>query len=198
MLALLFIALHRSTGENDLCVLVMNRNRDKDAELESVVGYFVLQQFIRITVTPDSSFRSVIRSCHKALVEAMANDDVPAVIAGGCDSPLDNPVARVLFNVAPAEETRATMGSASLEWFFGGGTSTARSGMRSRGDKRWGHRAHRGAAASYRPETVRAFAKLLRETWEFCIEELECTAPGRPRVLEPRDLLTERFGVLLV
>ncbi|MEW9701751.1 amino acid adenylation domain-containing protein [Paenibacillus sp. SI8] len=68
--------LHRYSGEEDLCVgtAISGRNH---RDVEPLIGFFVNTLVIRSQVTPELSFRQLMRQVRKDALDAYAHQDVP-------------------------------------------------------------------------------------------------------------------------
>ena len=76
LLTALAVVLHRYTGQPDLCVGVPISLRD-DANLERTLGPLLNMVAVRLTSTPDSTFRDLLGVTSRAVREAMAHGSVP-------------------------------------------------------------------------------------------------------------------------
>ena len=76
MLAAFQVLVHRSTGQDDLLVasVVANRNR---TELERLIGCFTKKVPLRLRLAPDATFGDVIAGARRALLGALAHQDLP-------------------------------------------------------------------------------------------------------------------------
>ena len=76
LLAAFSITHYRLTGSEDAMIgrPIANRNRP---ELENLIGFFVNTQCIRITVSDEDTFESLVRQVWASTAEAHENQDVP-------------------------------------------------------------------------------------------------------------------------
>ncbi|KAF2462697.1 AMP-binding-domain-containing protein [Lindgomyces ingoldianus] len=99
-----FRATHyRLTGTEDATIgsPIANRNRP---ELEHLIGFFVNTQCMRITVSNDDTFQSLVQQVRSTATAAFANQDVPfeqivsALLPGSRDTSR-NPLVQLMFAV---------------------------------------------------------------------------------------------------
>ena len=76
LLAAFEVLLHRTTGQSDLVVGTPIAGRAR-AETEGLVGFFINNLVLRVEVTPELSFREVLRRVREACLGAYAHQDVP-------------------------------------------------------------------------------------------------------------------------
>ncbi|MBW3547780.1 MAG: AMP-binding protein [Actinobacteria bacterium] len=76
LLAAFQVLVHRWTGQSDLLLssVVANRNR---RELEGLIGCFSKKILLRLTASADPTFSEVLAGARGALLEALANQDLP-------------------------------------------------------------------------------------------------------------------------
>lgn len=66
------ILIHRYTSQSDICIGINLANRS-DAALEHLAGYFTNTLPIRIRITHSDDFATVVRNCHKVVLDIQQN-----------------------------------------------------------------------------------------------------------------------------
>ena len=76
MLTAFKVLLHRYTGQNDILVGSPIANRPR-TEYEQLIGFFLNNVVMRTALSPDLTFREVLKEVSETAVAAYANQDVP-------------------------------------------------------------------------------------------------------------------------
>ena len=76
LLAAFRAAIYRANGEEDGMLGMVSANRPTP-EMEGVVGYFVNPRALRLEVTPDSTFESLVQTTRKVVIDSLQHLDVP-------------------------------------------------------------------------------------------------------------------------
>ncbi len=74
--ALFTTLLHGESGQEDLCLGANAADRG-DFELEGLIGFFVNEVVLRVQVSPEDSFRDLLRQVRDVTQEAHAHQDLP-------------------------------------------------------------------------------------------------------------------------
>lgn len=115
LLAAFASSLHRHSGQRDLVVGVPVNGRDRP-ELQELVGMFVNQLALRLSVRRGATFREVLRDAREQVMAGFSRQDVPfGVLLERLNPPRDAsraPLFQVMLNVFPgAEENRTWTGT---------------------------------------------------------------------------------------
>ncbi|XTI94667.1 hypothetical protein V2W45_1440579 [Cenococcum geophilum] len=119
LLAVFRAAHYRLTGAKGATIgtPIANRNRP---ELESMIGFFVNTQCMRITVEDDDTFKTLVRQVRSTVTAAFANQDVPferivsALLPGSRDTSR-NPLVQLMFAI----HSQKDLGKIQLEGIVG-------------------------------------------------------------------------------
>ncbi|HEU5218362.1 MAG TPA: amino acid adenylation domain-containing protein, partial [Gemmatimonadales bacterium] len=76
LLAAYAALLHRHTGQDDVVVGTPSTGRPT-VEVEQVIGFFVNTLPLRVSVHPEQSFRALLATSRRVLLDGLANPDVP-------------------------------------------------------------------------------------------------------------------------
>jgi amino acid adenylation domain-containing protein len=101
MLAVLYCVLYRYTGQTDINVGTGVANR-RMPEVEGILGMLINNLILRVELSHEQSFRSLLERVRKVTLNAFENDDFPfhhvvEVVAGRRDLSR-NPLYQIMFN----------------------------------------------------------------------------------------------------
>src|SRR5690606_20033975 len=111
LLAAFGAALHRHTGQRDVVIGTPVSGRSRP-ELRSLMGMFINQLPIRIRVSRDDNFRSLLRNARTSALQALAHQEMPfprLVEALAADADRSQPpIFQVMLNVLPPDAGTVT------------------------------------------------------------------------------------------
>jgi non-ribosomal peptide synthetase component F len=76
LLGVFYVLLHRRTGQTDLAVSSVFANRTR-REVQNTVGFLANMAILRTGLPIHGDFHDVVRSTHRTVVDAVANQAVP-------------------------------------------------------------------------------------------------------------------------
>ncbi len=106
LLAAFGAALHRHTGQRDVVIGTPVSGRSR-SELRSLMGMFINQLPIRLRISRDDSFRSLLRSARTSALQALSHQEMPfprlvEALAADADRS-QSPIFQVMLNVLPPD-----------------------------------------------------------------------------------------------